>query len=527
MARGKAKQDTSTSQEERLCPLCIEPLDATEQDFYPCPCGYQVCLFCHEKLKTDCGNLCPGCRTEYKAPGSQKEILERRRNSQQVPAISAKSPRRPEVTTVTPPQPAQTQTQGRVVAPAARANSGPSDGGQPPSTAASSPERERSASGGWPSVGQGAAAPKHGPTTTGAVGPPGTSPAGVPGAATQETMARTQRKQAAWATPTAAAWQAQQALQQQAAAAAANGGQPPPAPAPAAAAAGPEPGPQPTSQQQHQALPAGAGATQQGPPPQWQQQQQQAAHQAQDKENPGTPSALSSSSSWGSVSQQHAGAAGGKHPLMQPLQLGQQALPATAAGQQNGALLQQVERAIEKGQISVEEGTRRMVALLRQHQVHQGGAGAKRPPPPGFAAAAAAAATVPEAAAAAAVAAGVTVEDEPAGTWAGSGVGQGSGAGMGRTQLPWPASHFAVPPMASTFWTVRRLPLSGAQPGSVESLWASRLVFPSPQLVAQHVPLYARASGKQGTHPNGTLSNGFSSSVPASNVNSHELHPPH
>lgn len=91
MARGKAKQDTSTSQEvrlcpftlhwnghsawnkapapiadidgldccahlvaallnnpspchqqpvqERLCPLCIEPLDATEQDFYPCPCG--------------------------------------------------------------------------------------------------------------------------------------------------------------------------------------------------------------------------------------------------------------------------------------------------------------------------------------------------------------------------------------------------------------------------------------------------------------------------------------------------------
>ena len=121
----------------------------------------------------------------------------------------------------------------------------------------------------------------------------------------------------------------------------------------------------------------------------------------------------------------------------------------------------QVERAIEKGQISVEEGTRRMVALLRQQQVHQGGAGAKRPPPPGFAAAAAAAATVPEAAAAAAVAAGVAVEDEPAGSGAGSGVGTGSGAGMGRTQLPWPASHFAVPPMASTSWTVRRLPLSG------------------------------------------------------------------
>ena len=158
-------------------------------------------------------------------------------------------------------------------------------------------------------------------------------------------MARTQRKQAAWATPTAAAWQAQQALQQQAAAAAANGGQPPPAPAQAAAAAGPDPGPQPTSHQQHQAPPSGAGALLQNPPPQW-QQQQPAPHQAQDKENPGTPSALSSSSSWGSVSQQHAGAAGGKHPLMQPLQLGQQALPVAAAGQQNGALLQQVTPAM-------------------------------------------------------------------------------------------------------------------------------------------------------------------------------------
>ncbi|KAK9788870.1 hypothetical protein WJX73_008168 [Symbiochloris irregularis] len=48
-----------------FCPLCIEPLDDTERAFHPCPCGYQVCLFCLDRLKLECGNLCPGCRTQY------------------------------------------------------------------------------------------------------------------------------------------------------------------------------------------------------------------------------------------------------------------------------------------------------------------------------------------------------------------------------------------------------------------------------------------------------------------------------
>lgn len=65
-------------EEEKVCPLCIEVLDATEKSFFPCPCGYQVCLFCFDRLKNDCGNLCPGCRTEY---GSANNPFTKRKSS--------------------------------------------------------------------------------------------------------------------------------------------------------------------------------------------------------------------------------------------------------------------------------------------------------------------------------------------------------------------------------------------------------------------------------------------------------------
>jgi hypothetical protein len=28
------------------CPLCMEELDATDKNFHPCPCGYQICAWC-------------------------------------------------------------------------------------------------------------------------------------------------------------------------------------------------------------------------------------------------------------------------------------------------------------------------------------------------------------------------------------------------------------------------------------------------------------------------------------------------
>eukprot|EP01025_Chloroclados_australasicus_P010831 TRINITY_DN1457_c0_g2_i1.p1 TRINITY_DN1457_c0_g2~~TRINITY_DN1457_c0_g2_i1.p1 ORF type:complete len:778 (-),score=88.55 TRINITY_DN1457_c0_g2_i1:284-2617(-) len=60
---GKTTQDGKSP--AVYCPLCIEELDETEKKFYPCPCGYQVCLFCLDKLRNECNKLCPGCRQTY------------------------------------------------------------------------------------------------------------------------------------------------------------------------------------------------------------------------------------------------------------------------------------------------------------------------------------------------------------------------------------------------------------------------------------------------------------------------------
>eukprot|EP00897_Mesotaenium_endlicherianum_P011076 jgi/Mesen1/9998/ME000072S09411 len=55
-------------EEEPTCPLCIEPLDETDELFCPCPCGYRVCLFCYERVKLELNGLCPSCRTPYGEP---------------------------------------------------------------------------------------------------------------------------------------------------------------------------------------------------------------------------------------------------------------------------------------------------------------------------------------------------------------------------------------------------------------------------------------------------------------------------
>ena len=56
------------------CPLCAEPLDATELVLRLCsPCGYRICLFCFKRLgeaaESDgrpCAS-CPNCRSPYDA----------------------------------------------------------------------------------------------------------------------------------------------------------------------------------------------------------------------------------------------------------------------------------------------------------------------------------------------------------------------------------------------------------------------------------------------------------------------------
>ena len=51
--------------EEACCPLCVLPLDETDARFFPCPCRYQVCLFCVELLRNEHGGRCPACRQLY------------------------------------------------------------------------------------------------------------------------------------------------------------------------------------------------------------------------------------------------------------------------------------------------------------------------------------------------------------------------------------------------------------------------------------------------------------------------------
>ena len=51
--------------ERPTCPLCIEELDATDRYFFPCPCGYQVCLYCVRNILDNINGLCPACRHPY------------------------------------------------------------------------------------------------------------------------------------------------------------------------------------------------------------------------------------------------------------------------------------------------------------------------------------------------------------------------------------------------------------------------------------------------------------------------------
>lgn len=72
------------------CPLCLEPLDPTECNLYPCCfCKFQICLFCLNRLKEEVGcdvqcqavdsekrlcGSCPGCRNPYPADSDDESM---------------------------------------------------------------------------------------------------------------------------------------------------------------------------------------------------------------------------------------------------------------------------------------------------------------------------------------------------------------------------------------------------------------------------------------------------------------------
>uniref|UniRef100_A0A8C6D066 CCR4-NOT transcription complex subunit 4 n=1 Tax=Moschus moschiferus TaxID=68415 RepID=A0A8C6D066_MOSMO len=62
------------------CPLCMEPLEIGDINFFPCTCGYQICRFCWHRIRTDENGLCAACRKPYPEdpavykPLSQEEL---------------------------------------------------------------------------------------------------------------------------------------------------------------------------------------------------------------------------------------------------------------------------------------------------------------------------------------------------------------------------------------------------------------------------------------------------------------------
>ncbi|KAK4155706.1 hypothetical protein C8A00DRAFT_41724 [Chaetomidium leptoderma] len=83
-----APQDTYIDDDEDCCPLCIEELDLSDRNFRPCPCGYQICQFCFNNIRTNMNGLCPACRRPYDDKTiqwkvvTQEEIAEFRANIQ-------------------------------------------------------------------------------------------------------------------------------------------------------------------------------------------------------------------------------------------------------------------------------------------------------------------------------------------------------------------------------------------------------------------------------------------------------------
>ena len=81
------------------CPLCLEELDATDRNFKPCKCGYQVCLWCWHSIKEELKGRCPACRTQYEDQNIQftapdPETLQRQLIAQKEKAKKKKAEKR-------------------------------------------------------------------------------------------------------------------------------------------------------------------------------------------------------------------------------------------------------------------------------------------------------------------------------------------------------------------------------------------------------------------------------------------------
>ncbi|KAH7648346.1 putative transcriptional repressor Not4hp [Cryptosporidium bovis] len=61
----KSQLNLTSNNNELICPLCMEELDETDKNFYPCKCRYQICLWCFYHVRDQLDNKCPACRQQY------------------------------------------------------------------------------------------------------------------------------------------------------------------------------------------------------------------------------------------------------------------------------------------------------------------------------------------------------------------------------------------------------------------------------------------------------------------------------
>ncbi|KAJ5776327.1 uncharacterized protein N7511_001338 [Penicillium nucicola] len=67
--------DSVIDDDDEFCPLCIEEFDLSDKNFKPCPCGYQICQFCYNNIKTHSEEgRCPNCRRGYDESTIQYKI---------------------------------------------------------------------------------------------------------------------------------------------------------------------------------------------------------------------------------------------------------------------------------------------------------------------------------------------------------------------------------------------------------------------------------------------------------------------
>jgi len=81
--------DDDSSDEEGVCPLCMEEMDTTDQTFLPCACGYQMCLYCFNHVKENLNGQCPACRSPYDTNNYRfkAEPLPKRHKEKKDPAV--------------------------------------------------------------------------------------------------------------------------------------------------------------------------------------------------------------------------------------------------------------------------------------------------------------------------------------------------------------------------------------------------------------------------------------------------------